>query len=469
MRLLKAFRFSLLLIAAAICSSPLAAQQTAAGSGAVLLEGARLIVGDGSPPIENSAFIIENGKFTRVGRKGQIQLPKGAARVDLTGKTVMPAIIDAHSHLGYFNERANTDLWTNYRRENLIEQLRRMAYYGVGVTYSMGNDGGHGEFPYDLQAHPVPGATWFRTAGAGISTPGGGQGGARENSWTHVTTPAEARKAVQELVSRKPDIVKIWVDDRADRLPPGKTVAPMPPEISSAIIDEAHKHHLRVAAHITYLKDAKELLREGIDGFGHGVRDVDIDDEYIQLLKQHPNTFFTTLLPNKDGLAGFTEEEIPWIAETLPPVRVKHLHEMLANQNPQGHTFPYAALTDAEMWGVQSRNLRRINQLGLMRIAMGTDAGGGGMMGWNAHTEIADLVSSGMTPSQAIVAATKTAAEILQIDNVVGTIAARKNADFLILDANPLDDITNTRRISKVYLRGQEVDREAIRRDLTKE
>ena len=170
-----------------------------------------------------------------------------------------------------------------------------MAYYGVGVTYSMGNDGGHGELPYDLQAHPVPGAAWFRTAGAD-STPGGGQGGARENSWTHVTTVAEARKAVQELVSRNPAIVKIWVDDRADRMPPGKTVAPMPPEISSAIIDEAHKHHLQVAAHITYLKDAKELLRENIDGFGHGVRDVDIDDEYIQLLKQHPNTFFTMAL-----------------------------------------------------------------------------------------------------------------------------------------------------------------------------
>jgi imidazolonepropionase-like amidohydrolase len=460
---------TLFLLAVLACSSPMVAQQDASEGGAMLFEGARLIIGDGTPPVENSAFIVENGKFTRVGRKGQVGLPKGGVRVDLTGKTVIPAIIDAHSHLGYYNEKTHNEQWTNYTRENLIEHLRRMAYYGVGVTYSMGNDGGHGELPYDLQAHPVPGATWFRTAGAGISTPGGGQGGARENSWTHVTTTEEARKAVQELVARNPAIVKIWVDDRADRLPPGKTIAPMPPEISSAIIDEAHKHHLQVAAHITYLKDAKELLREGIDGFGHGVRDVDIDDEYIQLLKQHPNTFFTTVLPNRDGLAGFKEEDIPWIAETLPPSQVKRLHELLAHQNPQGHLFPYAALTDAEMWGVQSRNLRRINQLGLMRIAMGTDAGGGGMMGWSAHAEIADMVASGMTPSQAIVAATKTAAEIIKLDDVVGTIAAKKNADFLILDANPLDDIVNTRRISKVYLRGEEVDREAIHRDLTKE
>jgi hypothetical protein len=202
-RFIKVLIYFSLLIAVAY-SSPIAARQNAAGNGAVLFEGALLIVGDGSPPIENSAFIIQNGRFTRVGRKGELHLPKGA-RVDLTGKTVMPAIIDAHSHLGYYNEKSHNEQWTNYTRENLIEHLRRMAYYGVGVTYSMGNDGGHGELPYDLQAHPVPGATWFRTAGAGMSTPGGGQGGARENSWTHVTTVVEARKAVQELVKKSRD------------------------------------------------------------------------------------------------------------------------------------------------------------------------------------------------------------------------------------------------------------------------
>src|ERR1700690_646542 len=135
MRLVRAFDFCFyLFLITMACCSPLPAQQPAAGSGAILFEGARLIVGDGSPPIEHSAFIIENGKFAHVGHKGQIRLPKGAARIDLTGKTVMPAIIDAHSHLGYFNERANPDLWTNYTRENLTENLRRMPYYGVRVT-----------------------------------------------------------------------------------------------------------------------------------------------------------------------------------------------------------------------------------------------------------------------------------------------------------------------------------------------
>ena len=90
---------------------------------------------------------------------------------------------------------------------------------------------------------------------------------------------------------------------------------------------------------------------------------------------------------------------------------------------------------------------------------MGTD---GATSGWNPHIEMADMVAAGMTPAQVIVAATRTSAEILQLSDL-GTIAPGKSADFLVLDANPLDDITNTRRISQVYLRGAPVDRAALR------
>lgn len=136
---------------------------------ATLFEGARLITGDGSAPIENSAFLIENNRISRVGRKGQIQLPAGATRVDLTGKTVMPAIIDAHSHPGYTVVKTNQTTKETYSRENLIDHMRRLAYYGIAATMSLGVD--RGDIPFQLRANPVAGAALLYTAGRGIALP----------------------------------------------------------------------------------------------------------------------------------------------------------------------------------------------------------------------------------------------------------------------------------------------------------
>jgi predicted amidohydrolase YtcJ len=160
---------SLLALTAAACSWPTpAADQQPAAIKATLFEGARLITGDGSAPLEDSAFLIENDNVTRVGKKGEIQRPAGAERVDLTGKTVMPAIVDAHSHLGYTDVRHNTTAAANFTRENLVDHLRRYAYYGIAATLSMGVD--RGELPYELRANPVPRAHSFeRPAAASLS------------------------------------------------------------------------------------------------------------------------------------------------------------------------------------------------------------------------------------------------------------------------------------------------------------
>src|SRR5688572_22684111 len=111
-------------------------------------EGARLIVGDGSAPIENSAFIVANNRFTEVGRRGQVTVPAGAARVDLTGKTVMPAIVDAHTHMAV-------------TRPELIDQLQRKAYHGVGAVMSLGQD--TGDVPFQVRDEAIPGAARLRT------------------------------------------------------------------------------------------------------------------------------------------------------------------------------------------------------------------------------------------------------------------------------------------------------------------
>lgn len=402
-----------------------------------LYEGARLIVGDGSAPIENSAFIVDNSRFTRIGRKGELQLPNGALRVDLTGKTVMPAMIETHSHVGWVNHRTGSN--APQTRENFADHLQRYAYYGFAAVMSLGRD--PGELAFQVRAEQLPGAPLFRTAGRGFETPDRGGPAGRSEAPYAITTEAEARKGVQELAAKKADMVKIWVDDR------GGKVRKLSPELYRAIIDEAHKHNLRVVAHIFGLADAKELLRSGIDGFAHSVQDADIDDEFMTLIKQRPNVFFGPNLPSR-GVA----EDPGWLSDTVRPEEIKRMRDAIANQKPD------AVQRARERFAITARNLVKLHAAGV-RIGLGTDQTG---EAWPAHVELADMVAAGLTPAQVIVAATQTSAQILRLDQL-GTMAAGKSADFIVLNANPLDDITNTRRIARVYLRGQEADRAALR------
>jgi imidazolonepropionase-like amidohydrolase len=413
-----------------------------AASSATVFEGARLITGDGSAPVENSAFVIENAKITAVGRKEDIMPPAGAARVDLTGKTVMPALVDTHTHLGWAIIKTGRIDKDTYSKENLIDHLHRLAYYGVAATQSMGID--PGETAYEVRANPVPDAALFHTAGRGMGRPNAGPG---QPYWKPVAygidSEADGRKAVQELADKKVDWVKIWVDDR------NGTVPKLTPALYRAIIDEAHKHDLRVVAHIYYLADAKELLRAGIDGFAHGVRDKDIDDEFMKLIKERPNVFVIPNLPD----IGTGLQDPAWLAETVPASEIKKLTDAFQNRSPEEKKKA------ADFFAVQARNLKKLSDAGV-RIGFGTDSGT--TVGWTDHEELTDMVAAGMTPAQVITAATKTSAEILKMDQL-GTVAANKSADFIVLDANPLDNITNTRKISKVYLRGKEVDRTGLK------
>src|SRR5579883_2360200 len=424
------------LVLAGLGAFQLCAQQ------ATLFEGARLITGDSGVTIENSAFLVQGDKIARVGKKGEVRAPSGALRVDLTGKTVMPALIDDHAHLGWQIVKTSQIGADTYSRQNLVDHLQRYAYYGIAAVQSMGID--PGETPYLVRADPGPNAALLHIAGRGIAMPNAGPGQAYWKPVAYgVSTEAEARRAVQELAAKKVDLVKIWVDDR------NGTVPKLTPPLYRAIIDEAHKHGLRVAAHIYYLADAKELLRSGIDGFMHGVRDREVDDELIALWKQHPNVFVTPNLPEH----GITEEDYALMSETVPAAEVQKMREAEAKRSPD------AQRRAREFFELQARNLKRLNDAGL-RIAFGTDSGT--TVGWDAHQELADMAAAGMRPAQVLQAATKTSAEVMKLDQL-GTIAAGKSADFIVLDANPLDDIHNTRRIAKVYIRGKELDRAEMR------
>ena len=403
----------LLLLLAAACSSP--PEEAPEPSTATVYEGARVIVGDGSDPIENATVVVDEGRFVAVGAAGEVETPEGAAQVDLTGRTVIPALIDTHVHFPV-------------EREALIDALERKAYYGVGAAMGLGRD--VGDDVYAVRAETIPGVPRYRHAGRGITTPEPG----RTEIPYWITTEEEARTAVQELAALEVDIVKIWVDDR------GGQFEKMTPELYTAVIDEAHQHGLRVTAHIFALEDAKGLLRAGIDAFAHGVRDQDVDDEFVELVRERPDVVLVPNLPGR-GVA----EDLSWLSGTIPPDELAELQAGSVDR-PEAQ----------ESFGIQARNLARLNQEG-MRIAFGTD----GNAGWSPHLEMADMVASGMTPHEVIVAATGNSAAFMELDDT-GTVEAGKSADFVVLEANPLDDIANTRAIEAVYLRGEALDRAAL-------
>src|SRR4029077_4010214 len=256
------------------CSSRVE-NQTAGTSGVMVFEGARLITGDGSAPIENSAFIVENNQFTRVGRRGDLQAPAGAGHVDLTGKTVMPAMGDLHGHLGYQNVAEGTMSKETFTGENLIDHLERLAYHGIGAVVDVASlmdrsdlHGGRtkwGDVPLRVRDEVIPNAALFLTAGPGIAFPNGGPTGhpSRADVPYPVSTVEEARAAVQDYVKMKPTFIKIWVDDRGGKKPK------LTPPLYRAIAEDAHKFNVPVAAHNVTLADAKALMRAGVEGWLH--------------------------------------------------------------------------------------------------------------------------------------------------------------------------------------------------------
>ncbi|SKB73577.1 amidohydrolase family protein [Dyadobacter psychrophilus] len=417
--------------------------------GAIILKNATVIDGTGEEPREGADILIMDGRVVAV--ESNIKL-KGAKEINLTGKTVIPSLISAHAHVGTL--KGTTSSADNYTRENVLRHLQKYQDYGVNAVLAMGTDR-----PLIFEglrdstvAGLLPGARLF-SAGYGFNTPDPNPG-----SWMNLLlrpeTPEEVPAMIDKLVPLKPTVVKIWVDDH------GGNAQKMKPEIYQAIIAEAHKRNIRVAAHLFYAEDARLLTDAGIDIIAHSIRDRPVDGELLNAMKEKNVIYIPTLSLDEYQFAYANQPD--WINDEFFKRSLEPgVYEMITDP---AYAEKIRTSPDYERNSAAFRtaliNLKKIMDAGVT-VALGTDSGAFPIrtQGFTEHLELELMVEAGLTPIQAIMLATQNAAKALKVENELGTLTRGKKADLIILSANPANDIKNTRKIEAVWKDGRQVSK----------
>ena len=395
----------------------------------VALIGARVVDGAGGAPLEEATVLVAGGRIQAVGAAADVQVPDGATRVDVAGKTIIPGLINAHAHLDDGDPALPL-------HEQVLAQLRLYARYGVTAVHTLGDDGLESVRVRDAQAR----GEWLDRARLYVSGPS-----------VVAASPAEARRNIDRVAEMRVNAVKTRLDARPDD---------MTPDVYGALIDQAHRRGLRVAAHLVDLDDARGLLAAGVDVLAHSVRDRDVDAELVSELVRLDVGYIPTLTR---CLSVFLYETTPAFFDDPFFLRgagayradMEEIRDPAVQERVRDSPQAQAA---RRMLAQATRNLKRLADGGVT-IAMGTDSGTqlGRWQGYFEHVELEMMVEAGMTPMQALVAATGDGARVMRLDGL-GTLEPGKWADLVVLNANPLDDITNTRQIDSVWVAGRRLE-----------
>ena len=428
----------------------------ASASDALVLRNFTLIDGGDHAPVPQAAMVVEQGRIAWVGREADLTAPDGAAITDLKGAYVIPGLINLHAHLGNTVDLVQDS--TFHTRASVEQDLKTYASYGVTTVVSMGTDQ-DAIFPVrseQREAAAANGTTRWTpsmarvyTAGRGLMLRGGYGGLAGVNN--AVASPEQATAEVNAQLEKGVDFIKLWLDSELGTMPT------MPAAMTKAIIDAAHARQARVLAHVFYLEDAKRLASQGVDGFVHLVRDQPIDQDLIDTMQEHGTWQAAGTLSREASMFAYGSTppyaSDPFFtrgvsAKTLELIKSPERQQTMAG-NPNFTRFP-------AFFETAKANFKRMVDAGVP-FAAGTDAGPPGRFpGYFDHWELQLMVDAGLTPAQAIDAATRRAAMFLGAEDL-GTLEPQKWADFVVLDANPLADITNSRKIRAVYIAGTEV------------
>ena len=399
---------------------------------AVVFVGATLIDGTGATPISNSVMVVESGRVTAVGTAETVAIPRRAVEVDLSGRYVMPGMVNAHAHVGDTRGLESG----HYSEANVLDQLELFARYGITTVVSLGDDQEDGIRLRDAQAVPTLSRSRLFLAGTVVTG----------------DTPAEAVAVAEANGLMGVDFLKFRVDDNLG------TAEKMRPEVYRAVIAKANELGLPVATHVYYLEDAKDVLRSGIDFVAHSVRDQPVDDELVALLRDSAACYCATLMREVSTFVYESEPEFfqdPFFLAEVDTAIISALRDPARQQSVRQSHAAQSYKVGLEQ---AKRNLAALSAAGV-RIAMGTDAGPPGrFQGYFEHLELELMAESGMSNAAIIQAATKDAAACMGLDDV-GTLQVGNWADFIVLSDDPLADIKNTRSIQHVYIAGNRVNR----------